>query len=136
MNRASQVTVDLLNDYYTAMRSKDFASCRTYCADDMTVTFANNPPIDGADAFFDVLSQMLAQVTSVHHDIVNAWESDDGSLIFESSATWTLHDGQTVQIPACSVLAMRDGKVADQRIYVDNSPLFDALASETESEAY
>jgi ketosteroid isomerase-like protein len=136
MNRASQATVDLLNDYYTAMRAKDLATCRTYCADDMTVTFANNPRIDGADAFFDVLSGMLAQVTSLHHDIVNAWESDDGSLIFESSATWTLLDGQTLRIPACSILTMDDGKVAHQRIYVDNAPLFDALTPETEPESH
>ena len=125
--RASQATIDLLTDYYAAMEAKDVARYRAYYVDSMTVTFANNPRIDGAEAFLEALSGMLSQVHSVHHDLVEVWEDEGGAVIFESLGTWTLLDGTKLSIPACSVCTMEDGKFIDQHIYVDNTPLFAAL---------
>lgn len=125
--RASKSTIEFLTEYYAAMEAKDTERCRSYYTNDMTVTFANAPKLEGQDAFITTLSGLLDQIESIHHDVIAAWEEDDDVLIFESLGTWTLQDGSSLSIPACSVCRMVDGKFADQRIYVDNAPLFAAL---------
>jgi len=126
--QASQASIDRLVAYYAAMEANDTATWSSYLADDMVVHFANSPRLEGAAAFVDEVEGMLAQVESLHHDVVHAWEDEDGLLIFESIGTWTLHDGSSVSIPACSVCRVVDGKMTEQHIYVDNTPLFEALA--------
>jgi hypothetical protein len=74
-------------------------------------------------AFTDVLSR----VRSLHHDLVNVWDQADGVVVYESTATWNLFDGAQVSINACTVLTIVGGTFTDQRIYVDNAPLFAAL---------
>ncbi|MET3934607.1 nuclear transport factor 2 family protein [Arthrobacter sp. OAP107] len=125
--RASESTIEFLTQYYAAMEAKNLERCRAYYTDDMTVTFANAPKLQGADAFVATLSGLLEQIETLHHDVVAAWEEGDGVLIFESVATWTLLDGSSLTIPACSVCRMVDGKFVDQQVYVDNAPLFAAL---------
>ncbi len=125
--RASGSTIEFLTEYYDAMEAKDTERCRSYYTNDMTVTFANAPKLEGADAFIATLSGLLEKIQSIHHDVVAAWEEDDGVLIFESLGTWTLPDGTSLSIPACSVCKMVDGKFTEQQIYVDNAPLFAAL---------
>lgn len=125
--RASESTIKFLTEYYAAMETKDAARYRPYYSDEMTATFANAPKLQGAEAFVAALSGLLERIESLHHDVIAAWEEDDGVLIFESVATWTLLDGSSLTIPACSVCRMAGGKFTEQQIYVDNAPLFAAL---------
>lgn len=125
--RASESAIELLTTYYGAIEAKDTARYSAYYAADMTTTFANAPKIESAEAFVTTLSGLLEQIESLHHDVITAWEEDDGVLIFESVSTWTLLDGRSLSIPACSVCRIVDGKFTDQQIYVDNAPLFAAL---------
>jgi ketosteroid isomerase-like protein len=128
--RASESTIELLTTYYAAIEAKDTARYSGYYAADMTTTFANSPRIESAEAFVTTLSGLLEQIESLHHDVIAAWEEDDGVVIFESVSTWSLLDGTSLSIPACSVCRMVDGKFTDQRIYVDNTPLFAALSQD------
>ena len=64
---------------------------------------------------------------SLHHDLVNVWEQADGVVVYESAARWNLFDGTQVSINACTVLTIVGSTFTDQRIYVDNAPLFNAL---------
>ena len=47
MARATQETIDLLNDYFGAMEVKDYGRLRSFYAEDVTLTFANHPPSPG-----------------------------------------------------------------------------------------
>ena len=75
---------------------------------------------------------MLGKVRSLHHDLVNVWEQDDGVILYESVGVWNLFDGRRISINACTVLTVADGKFTDQRIYVDNAPVDAALAREAQ----
>jgi ketosteroid isomerase-like protein len=125
--RASQATIDLLTKYYDAMEANDPERYGAYYADDMTLTFANSPAVTGRESVIAAFSDVLNKVRSLHHDLVNVWEEDGGVVIFESVGTWNLHNGTAISINACSVLTLVDGKFTDQRIYVDNAPVFAAL---------
>lgn len=124
---ASQATIGLLNEYYGAMESNDPRRYGTYYADDMTLTFANSPMIKGRDNVVAAFAEVLNRVRSLHHDLVNVWEQDGGVVVYESVGVWNLFDGRKISINACTVLTVVGGKFVDQRIYVDNAPVFAAL---------
>ena len=125
--RASQATIDLLNEYYAAMESNDPQRYGTYYADDMTLTFGNSPTIKGRENVLAAFAEVLNRVRSLHHDLVNVWEVDSGVVVYESVGEWHLHDGTKVSIGAATVVTLVDGKFVDQRIYVDNAPVAAAL---------
>ncbi|MFG3151460.1 nuclear transport factor 2 family protein [Streptomyces sp. NPDC048219] len=124
--RASTETVRLLTEYYAAMeanRPRDFGS---YYAENMTLTFGNSPEIQGRENVVSAFCDVLDKVASLGHELVNAWE-EDGVVFFESIGRWTLHGGTVIEIKAASKITIVDGKFVDQRIYVDNAPVFEAL---------
>ena len=125
--RASQATIDLLNEYYAAMESNDPQRYGSYYADDMTLTFGNSPTIKGRENVLAAFAEVLDRVRSLHHDLVNVWEVDSGVVVYESVGEWRLHDGTKVSIGAATVVTLVDGKFVDQRIYVDNAPVAAAL---------
>ena len=49
------------------------------------------------------------------------WQEDGGVVILEVTSIWRLHDDTVVEIKACSIFTLADGKFVDQRIYVDNA---------------
>jgi ketosteroid isomerase-like protein len=130
---ASQTTRDLLVEYYSAMESNDPRRYGAYYADEMTLTFGNSPTITGRENIVVAFKEVLSRVRSLHHDLANVWEQADGVVVYESTAIWNLFDGTGVSINACTVLTIAGGRFTDQRIYVDNAPLFTALdAGESE----
>ena len=128
--RASTETVNLLTAYYAAMEGKDSKDYGSYYAADMTLTFGNSPEISGRENIISAFSDALEDVVSLGHDLVNVWEEEDGVVFFESLGRWTLRGGAVIEIKAASKITVVDGKFADQRIYVDNAPVFEALAQE------
>jgi ketosteroid isomerase-like protein len=125
--QASQATIDLLTEYYGAMESNDPRRYGTYYADDMSLTFGNDPTITGRENVVAAFTEVLKRVRSLRQDVVNVWEQNGGVVIYESVGVWNLFDGRKIAINACTVLTLVDGKFADQRIYVDNAPVLAAL---------
>ena len=125
--RARTETVRLLTEYYAAMEANNPGKFGSYYADDMTLTFGNSPEIKGRDNIISAFSAKLDEVTSLGHDLVNAWEEENGVVFFESIGRWTLRGGAVIEIKAASKITVVDGKFVDQRIYVDNAPLDEAL---------
>ena len=128
--RATAETITLLNDYYAAMETNDPREFGAYYAEDMTLTFGNSPQITGRQKVITAFSEVLDKVSSLGHDLVNVWEEEAGVVFFESIGRWTLRGGRVIEINAASKLTIVDGKFVDQRIYVDNAPLNDALEQE------
>jgi ketosteroid isomerase-like protein len=126
--RASKATIDFLEAYYDAMGSGDPERYGAFYADDMSLTFANSPTVYGRPAVLAAFAAVLNRVRSLHHDLVNVWEEEGGTVIFESVGTWNLRGGETIAIRACSVFTLVEGHFTDQRIYVDNAPVLEALA--------
>jgi limonene-1,2-epoxide hydrolase len=124
---ASQATIELLTEYYDAMETNEPGCYGTYYSDDMTLTFGNSPTIEGRENVIAAFAEVLKRVRSLHHDLVNVWEQDGGVVVYESVGVWNLFDGRKISINACTVLTVVGGKFVDQRIYVDNAPVFTAL---------
>ncbi|WP_164990957.1 nuclear transport factor 2 family protein [Streptomyces sp. GZWMJZ-114] len=128
--RASTGTVQLLTDYYAAMEANRPREFGSYYAEDMTLTFGNSSEIKGRENVVSAFREVLDRVASLGHDLVNAWEEEGGVVFFESIGRWTLRGGAVIEIRAASKITIVDGKFVDQRIYVDNAPVFEALERE------
>jgi hypothetical protein len=128
--RASAETSTMLTEYYAAMEAKDKRVFGSYYAEGMTLTFGNSSEVRGRDNVISAFNDALDQVVSLGHDLVNAWEEEGGVVFFESIGRWTLASGVVIEIKAASKITVVDGKFVDQRIYVDNAPLFEALERE------
>ena len=128
--RASTETVRLLTEYFAAMEAKNSQEFGSYYAEDMTLTFGNSPEIEGRDNIIAAISDMLDKVLSLGHDLVNVWEEEGGVVFFEDIGRWTLQGGAVIEIKAASKITIVDGEFVDQRIYVDNAPVFEALERE------
>ncbi len=123
MPQADQTTVDLLNDYFRAIETKDLDRVGDYYAEDVTQTFANLPTITGRDTVLARMADLLGKVTSLAHPLINVWQEEGGVVIFEVTSRWQFPDDTVVMINACSIFTVWAGRFTDQRIYVDNAPI-------------
>ncbi|MEU0414532.1 nuclear transport factor 2 family protein [Streptomyces griseorubiginosus] len=123
MAPAPQETVDLLNDYFGALEAKDFDRLRAFYADDVTLTFANHPTITGADHVLALMTDLAGKLERIEHRLLRVWQEGDGVVILEVRCVYHLNDGGVIEITACSVFAITDGKLADLRLYVDHAPV-------------
>lgn len=128
--RASTETVELLTEYYAAMEANRPREFGSYYSEEMTLTFGNSPEIKGRENIISAFSAKLDEVVSLGHDLVNVWEEEGGVVFFESIGRWTLRCGTVIEIKAASKITIVDGKFVDQRIYVDNAPVSEALERE------
>ncbi|MCX4647034.1 nuclear transport factor 2 family protein [Streptomyces sp. NBC_01446] len=127
---ASTETLRLLTEYYAVMEANRPHEFGSYYAEDMTLTFGNSPEVKGRENVVSAFRDALDDVASLGHDLVNVWEEEGGVVFFESIGRWTLHSGVVIEIKAASKITIVDGKFVDQRIYVDNAPVSEALERE------
>jgi limonene-1,2-epoxide hydrolase len=92
------------------------------------LTFANAPTITGRDAMLNQMTIVLGKVESLAHPLIKLWQEDGGVVIFEGTSIWRFHDDREVKINACSIFTLVDGKFTEQRIYVDNAPVYPFLS--------
>jgi ketosteroid isomerase-like protein len=128
MPGADQATIKLITDYFAAMEAKDLTRLGSYYDDSITFTFANAPTITGRDAVLAQMETLLDKVKTLAHPLINVWQEDDGVIIFEAASIWHVPDDTKLEINACSIFTQADGRFLDQRIYVDNAPIEQALA--------
>jgi len=63
-------------------------------------------------------------VESIVHDVRNAWDVDEGVVVFEVVAHYTLGDGREIDVPGVVIGEVADGRFRSQRIAADLSPVF------------
>jgi ketosteroid isomerase-like protein len=83
----------------------------------------NAPAVDGKAEFSVALQAFFASVASVRHTITNVW-SDADAVIAELKVRYTRLDGAELTLPCCNVFRVRDGAVADYRVYMDINPVY------------
>jgi ketosteroid isomerase-like protein len=108
--------------FYGALDAKDIDTVASLCTPDTRVQFANHEPVHGMDAVRTTMLHFWSTIERMDHRFTNVFESGDQALL-EADVTYTRLDGSTVVIKAGTVIRREGGLVADQRIYVDLTPL-------------
>ena len=108
---------------FRAFDAKDIAALAALATDDVRLQIGNAPVVEGKRAFVDSLEAFVASVASFSHTVTEIW-SDRNALIAELSVHYTRLDGQELTLPCCNVFGLRDGLVADYRVYMDINPVY------------
>jgi ketosteroid isomerase-like protein len=94
-------------------------------APDAQFRFGNAPVIVGREAIHTAVTAFFATIGSSRHRLLGTWNGD-ASTVCEGEVTYTRHDGSAINVPFANVFELRGEKIAAYRIYIDNSPLFNA----------
>jgi hypothetical protein len=119
-------TLDLIQGYYEAIDSGRLDDCERFFTPDATLRIAHFPEIAGRETIVQVVRNGLANpnVSKLTHEVRNAWEEDDGTVIFEVHAHYELADGNEVVVPGVVIAETEDGRFRSQRIAADLSPVY------------
>jgi ketosteroid isomerase-like protein len=108
--------------YFAEVDRMDPDGLLAWYTDDASFRFANAPAATGKTAIAKLLSGFYGTIRSMHHKPLAIW-IDANSGAMEASVYFELPDGRAVELPAVSVLRVRDGLVYDFRFVMDAAPL-------------
>jgi ketosteroid isomerase-like protein len=113
---------DYIREYFNEVDRMNPDGLLAWYAEDASFRFANQEPARGKQAIGELLAGFYGTVRSMRHEPLGIWhDADSGAM--EASVHFELPDGRTVELPAVSVLRVRNGLVHDFRFVMDASPL-------------
>ena len=122
MNAASR-SENCVRALFAAMDSADIPGAAAQMTDDVYIRFGNADPLEGRDAFAASGERFTASISSIQHEITFI-ETFEDVVVVEMQVHYTRLDSKQLTLPCCNVFRMRDGLVADYRVYMDISPVY------------
>jgi ketosteroid isomerase-like protein len=108
---------------FAAFDAKDIAALAELVTDDVRLQLGNAAVVEGKAEFVEALQGFVASVAGFRHTVTNVW-SDLDAVIAELKVQYTRLDGTELTLPCCNVFRLRDGAVADYRVYMDITPVY------------
>lgn len=110
-------------DMFSKADIKDVEGWSAFMTDDIHFVFGNGDPIDGRGAVRQVIAAFFDSIAAIKHTVIDAWVVND-KLVQQLRVHYTRHDGGELDLPAANILTLRDGKISEYLIYVDNHELY------------
>lgn len=111
-------------DYLAALDARDVEAYAKRLADDVSVSFNNQPAIVGKPAAVAMLGGYWQSFAGLEHELLNIF-GDDSSFVLEALNHYVRLDGRRVTTHAVAVTERNAaGLVTSARIYADVSPVF------------
>lgn len=124
VNQLSSTAYQNYLSYLHAIDNKDIKAYGKFLADDITVQFNNDKPMQGKETVLQGLGYYWQSFGSVEHDLTNIYGTDS-SYVLEAQNHYVRKDGKTVTINAVAFSDLdKRGLVKSVRIYQDVSPVF------------
>jgi ketosteroid isomerase-like protein len=108
---------------FAAFDAKDVTTLAELVTDDVRLQIGNAHVVNGKSQFVDALSAFFLSVAGFRHTVTNVW-SDLDAVVAELRVRYTRLDGTELTLPCCNVFRLRDGAVADYRVYMDITPVY------------
>lgn len=108
---------------YEAVDSMDETNLAKFLTAECQFTFGNARPVFGRAAAAEASKTFLSRIAAIKHEIDDVWDVND-TVITRLTVTYTRKDKKTMSFPAVTIWRIEDRKIADYRIYIDNTPLF------------
>ena len=125
--KAGPETLEWIRGYYRLMDEDRLEECEAYFTPDAEIKIAHHPPMVGWEAIDRSMRAGLAVVGRIDHEVLAAWEAEDGVLIFEVVAHYTLKDDRKIDVPGVVIAEISDGRFHRQRIGADLSAVYGNL---------
>jgi ketosteroid isomerase-like protein len=112
-----------LKTLFNALDMFDAKTFASFLTDEATFVFANAEPVRGKAVIQEYVAQFFASIRAIRHDVIDCWVTSD-AVISRGIVTYTRHSGSQLQVPFANVFNMRNERIQDYLIYVDNSQLY------------
>jgi ketosteroid isomerase-like protein len=113
-----------IRELFATTDAKDVEANAAYLTDDIELRFGNNEPVVGKAAYIAMSKEFFASLSSLRHEIQSVWTVEDDVVITEMTVHYERLDGQRLSLPCANIFRLRDGLVADYRIFMDINPVF------------
>lgn len=129
MGEIMNVTVDW-NGLFAAIDGRDARAFADFLTPDARFRFGNAPVVAGRKEIVEAVEGFFGMISACRHRLLDSWEGR-ASVAGEGEVTYTVPGGATVTVPFVNVFELEGGLIATYKIYIDNGPLFAALAPKT-----
>lgn len=113
----------MLAGLFAAIDAKDTEQFLEYLSESPRFRFGSAPAVEGRAAVRDAVQAFFDSIAGLEHSL-SASASVGTTLFTEGDVTYTRHDGSTITLPFADVFELRDGRIADYKIYMDIGPLY------------
>lgn len=94
-----------------------------FLSEDVEFRFGNLPTVKGRVATEAAVAAFFDQIRSIKHHLVRVMRCDD-VLVAEMQCHYVDNWERALNVPVCNLMTVRNGKISDYRIFIDNSALF------------
>ena len=108
---------------FQALDAFDAHTFASFLTEDATFVFANQEPVKGKHAIRDYVARFFTSIAAIRHDVSETWTVPD-AIISRGTVTYTRHNGTQLKVPFANVFRLRNERIQDYLIYVDNSKLY------------
>ena len=117
-----------VRELFEALDAGDTSRALGLMTDDVRFRFGSADLTVGRAAVAANATAMAGTVASLSHELLAVWtvEKPEDAVLCEMAVTYQRHDGSRVTLPCLNVFRLRDGRIADYRIYMDANPIFTA----------
>jgi 2-polyprenyl-6-methoxyphenol hydroxylase-like FAD-dependent oxidoreductase/ketosteroid isomerase-like protein len=115
-----------IRELFAALDGGDIETALGFMTEDVAFRFGSAEPTIGRAAVAANAAAMADAIASLSHDILAVWTTGepDPAVICEMAVTYRRHDGTRLTLPCANIFRLRDGRIADYRIYMDVNPVF------------
>ena len=130
-NQLSPAAYERYLTYLHALDAKDLDNFGTYLAEDVSVQFNNEVPMQGKVLVLQNLGYYWQSFGALEHELVNILGTDQ-SHVLEALNYYVRLDGQPATVNAVAFTDWNEqGLIRSIRIYQDTSPVFAPAAGES-----
>jgi ketosteroid isomerase-like protein len=122
-SEASHSPLHYAQAVFAAFDAKDVAALAALMTEDVRLQLGNADVVNGRAELIEALDTFFVSVAGVRHVVTDVW-SDRNVVIAELRVHYTRLDGTAITLPCCNVFRLRDGAVADYRVYMDITPVY------------
>lgn len=123
-NQLSESVFAWYLNYLESIDSRDIEAYADFLADNVSVQFNNDEPIQGKESVIGMLGQYWQSFAGLEHDLTNVYGTDQ-HFVLEALNHYERHDGKTVTTRAVAFTDLdENGLVSSVRIYADASQVF------------
>jgi len=115
---------DWLRSYYDALDGGDYERAAEFFHEDVRTVYPRGDELIGRGALMKVTERSLGSLDRISHDIRNVWEHGD-ELVFELDVTYYKRGGEVIKRSGIGIFVLDDGRVREQRLYVDLAGVWD-----------
>jgi hypothetical protein len=108
---------------FKSIDEADVKTFLTFLDEEANFKFANLPVVSGKKNIGEFLDGFFKSIRSLSHKNLEVYELD-GVRFVNGNVTYTRHDGSTLSVDYSNTFKLKNGRIRDYLIFVDNSELY------------